>query len=134
MAQTSRRKIFVYGANTQGRHGKGAAKDAVEKYGAQYGKVGLVGNSYGVITKELRPGFPKINLEFIKSEVDKLIDVCYDNPELEFVCTPFGTGLAGFTHEQMKEIFAQYLFLPDNLILPEEWKEDERIRYSQHGA
>jgi hypothetical protein len=43
--------IFVYGANTEGRHGMGAAKVAREKFGAIYGKTGLQGQSYGIIIK-----------------------------------------------------------------------------------
>ena len=113
--------IFVYGANTQGRHGKGAALTAVRKYGAMFGKVGLSGKSYGVITKELRKDYPKITVADLTKEVEKLISTCIAYPEDTFWCTPFGTGLAGFSHDTMKAIFKE-INIPPNLILPEEWK------------
>lgn len=113
-------EIFVYGANTQGRHGKGAAKYALEHHGAVYGKVGLQGNSYGIITKELRPNYPAITVADLAINVAKLIKACKDNPEHTFRCTPFGTGLAGFSHETMKSIMSLFI-IPPNLILPEEW-------------
>ena len=46
--------VFVYGANTEGRHGLGAAKTAKDKFGAVYGKVGFQGRSYGIVTKCLK--------------------------------------------------------------------------------
>jgi hypothetical protein len=47
-------QIFVFGSNTQGRHGKGAALTAKNKFGAIYGQAeGLQGQSYAIITKDL---------------------------------------------------------------------------------
>ena len=47
-------QIFVFGSNTQGRHGAGAALIAKQKFGAIYGKAeGLQGQSYAIITKDL---------------------------------------------------------------------------------
>lgn len=113
--------IFVYGANTQGRHGRGAALEAVQKHGAIYGRVGLCGNSYGVITKELRPDYPNIDIRDLDKEIHLLIECAIDHPEHTFICTPFGTGLAGFSHNTMKLLVSSYT-IPDNLILPEEWR------------
>jgi hypothetical protein len=51
-------QIFVFGSNPEGRHGKGAAKVAMDKFGARYGQGrGLSGKSYGLITKNLKSGF-----------------------------------------------------------------------------
>jgi len=113
--------IFVYGANTQGRHGKGAALEAVQKHGAVYGRVGLCGNSYGVITKELRANYPPITIKDISKEIDLLIICAYEHPDYTFICTPFGTGLAGFSHDIMRALF-QEKEVPSNIILPEEWR------------
>ena len=45
--------IFVFGSNKAGRHGKGAAKYALENHGAIYGQgEGLQGNSYAIPTKD----------------------------------------------------------------------------------
>jgi ribonuclease HIII len=50
--------IYVYGANTEFRHGKGSALLAKEKYGAIYGQLAnanpLQGQSYAIVTKNLR--------------------------------------------------------------------------------
>lgn len=114
-------EIFVFGANTEGRHGMGAARYARVYYGAEYGKVHLTGKAYGVITKELRPNYPRITLEDIELEIVLLIQCAWDHPYCIFKCTPFGTGLAGFTHEQMKKLFVGK-DIPRNLVLPDEWK------------
>jgi exodeoxyribonuclease-5 len=46
--------IFVFGSNPEGRHGAGAAKTAVEKFGAKYRQgEGLQGNAYALPTKDL---------------------------------------------------------------------------------
>lgn len=113
--------IFVYGANTEGRHGKGAAKHAHTHYGAVYGKTGLQGASYGVITKELRANYPRVTLGRVREEIELLLDCCRAHPEHRFVCTPFGTGLAGFTHEQICSLLMKYE-LPANIVLPAEWE------------
>ena len=46
--------IFVFGSNPKGIHGAGAAKVAMEQFGAKYGVgEGLTGNSYALPTKDL---------------------------------------------------------------------------------
>jgi hypothetical protein len=46
-------EIFVFGSNTLGRHGAGAAKQAM-KFGAKYGQArGLQGQTYAIVTKDL---------------------------------------------------------------------------------
>jgi hypothetical protein len=35
--------VFVFGSNYAGRHGRGAAKLALQKFGAKYGKVVVYG-------------------------------------------------------------------------------------------
>ena len=53
--EPSENTIFVFGSNPEGRHGAGAAKTAIEKFGAIYGQgEGLQGNSYAIPTKDLR--------------------------------------------------------------------------------
>ena len=58
--------IFVFGSNPEGKHGAGSARVAFKKFGAKTGKgEGLVGNSYGLVTTEMRKGRPRITLEQI---------------------------------------------------------------------
>ena len=46
--------IFVFGSNPEGIHGAGAAKTAVDKFGAKYSQgEGLQGNAYALPTKDL---------------------------------------------------------------------------------
>jgi hypothetical protein len=117
----TRKRVFVYGANTQGRHGKGAALEAVRFWGAEYGKVGLVGNSYGVITKELRSHRPRVTIEQVAEEVLKLVHTARCSPDLDFVCTEFGTGLAGFSHEEIVRLFLGLDSLPENIYFTPKW-------------
>lgn len=56
--------IFVFGSNPKGKHGAGSAKVALQKFGAKYGKGdGLHGQSYALITTEMRKGWPRVTLE-----------------------------------------------------------------------
>ena len=52
--------VFVFGSNPEGRHGAGAAKAAL-KFGAKYGiGRGLQGQTYALVTKNLKEGFARI--------------------------------------------------------------------------
>ena len=45
-------RVFVFGSNLAGRHGRGAARAAVREHGAIYGQgEGLQGNSYAIPTR-----------------------------------------------------------------------------------
>ena len=64
-----KKRILVFGSNTQGRHGKGMALTAMRKFGAVYEQAkGLQGLSYGIVTKELRPHNRAINLDDIEEQ------------------------------------------------------------------
>lgn len=112
-------QIFVFGSNTQGRHGKGAALEARLKYGAIYGQAeGLQGNSYAIVTKELRSYMPSITLRQVENGVRHFLEFADDHPELQFNVTPIGCGLAGFTPSQIAPLFAA---ATSNVILPKEF-------------
>lgn len=111
-------KIFVFGSNLAGRHGKGAAKFALENHGAIYGRgVGPQGNSYAIPTKDA--GLKSLPLEAIKLFVDAFIDYAAACPDLEFQLTPIGCGLAGYAPSQIAPLFQE---APKNVIIPEEFK------------
>ena len=65
--------IFVFGSNTQGRHSKGAAKDALMHHDAKYGQAkGRQGFSYAIVTKDLtKDVHPSVSLESIKEQIKK---------------------------------------------------------------
>jgi hypothetical protein len=104
--------ILVYGANLAGRHGAGAALKAVKEYGAEHGKVGPHGRSYGIPTKtrDLKP----LSLREIQEHVAQFLDWARLHPEETFWVTDIGCGLAGHTHEEIGPMFAS---APDNCVL-----------------
>lgn len=112
--------IFVFGSNTEGRHGAGAAKYAKQHYGAIYGQPkGLQGSSYAIITKDLSKGYRSIPLEFIHEQIKQFIEFAKNNPDKIFQVTPIGCGLAGFKPEEIKPFFNN---ITNNIILPNEFK------------
>ena len=113
----SRPHIFVFGSNLAGRHGKGAALYARENYGAKYGVGhGRTGYSYAIPTKDYK--LKTLPLDAIKIYVGQFIEYAKDNPQLNFMLTPIGTGLAGYTHSQIAPMFCG---CPSNVEFPEEW-------------
>ena len=110
-------RIFVFGSNLAGRHGKGAALHARDNCGAKYGKgVGRTGMAYAIPTKGYR--LETLPLHRIKRAVEDFITYAASHPELRFQVTPIGTGLAGYSHEEIAPMFAN---APSNCDLPEEW-------------
>lgn len=110
------KKIFVFGSNREGRHGAGAARRAAQVAGAIYGQAeGRQGNSYAIITKELRTDHPPVTLEEIRVGVDRFLAYAREHSNELFLLTPIGCGLAGFTPEQIAPMF---LHTPPNVELP----------------
>lgn len=110
------RSIFVFGSNREGRHGAGAALTARNLHGAIYGQpMGLQGDSYAIVTKELRPNHPPVTLDEVAIQVGAFITFARAHPELNFTLTRIGCGLAGFTPVQIKPLFAD---APPNVSQP----------------
>jgi hypothetical protein len=110
-------RIFVFGSNLAGRHGKGAALHARDNCGAKYGKgSGRTGMAYAIPTKGYR--LETLPLDRIKRAVEDFIAYAVAHPELRFQVTPIGTGLAGYSHEEIAPMFAR---APSNCDMPEEW-------------
>lgn len=110
-------QIFVFGSNEAGKHGAGAALLARKKFGAQYGVArGLQGFSYAIPTKDhlLKP----LKLSTIKVYVDIFLLEAVDKyPDLDFLVTPIGTGLAGHSLEDIDKMFPENEKLPNNITL-----------------
>jgi hypothetical protein len=112
-------EIFVFGSNKQARHGKGAALTARNKFGAIYGQSeGLQGQSYAIITKELRKDYQPVSLQEVKEGVDTFIQFAKDNENLTFYVVELGCNLAYFTVEQIAPLFKSATKLK-NIYLPE---------------
>jgi hypothetical protein len=111
-------KIFVFGSNLAGRHGKGAALEARQKYGAEYGVgEGRTGFAYAIPTKDrdLRPRA----LGNIELSVERFIQYAKEHPELEFLVCRVGCGLAGYVDEEISPMFKD---APGNCELPKGWR------------
>ena len=113
-------QIFVFGSNMNGNHAGGAAKLAVEKFGAIEGQsAGVQGQSYAIPT--LDKAMQKLPIEEISKSIDELYAFADDNADLDFYVTKIGTGIAGFSVEEIASVFKEKEFTPFNVILPMEF-------------
>jgi hypothetical protein len=123
-------QVFVYGANESFIHGAGAARLAM-KWGAQYDKVGLQGQTWGIPTKDW--DINTLPIDIIKFYVGRFLSFAETHPRLEFLVTKIGTGLAGYYVRDIAPLFFQNGEPPNNVILPEdfwrymEWMKGEDI-------
>lgn len=107
-------EIFVFGSNLAGAHGGGAARAARLHFGAVMGQgVGLQGRSYAIPTMQGGP-------ETIKPYVDDFILFAKQHPELTFLVTPIGCGIAGFHARDIAPLFASAIDV-ENIILPRQF-------------
>lgn len=114
-ASCKRKQIFVFGSNTQGRHGKGAALTALKRYGAIYGQSkGLQGQSYAIVTKDLKRGKRSVTLSSIYKQIQVLKEFAVEHPKLTFNISEIGCGLAGFN---VSEIAPMFVNMPRNVRL-----------------
>ena len=105
-------EIFVFGSNAQGAHMGGAARVAMEKFGAIWGQgEGLQGQSYAIPTMQG-------GVETIKPYVDEFIAYAEAHPELFFYVTRIGCGIAGFRDSEIAPLFAAARGV-GNICLPE---------------
>lgn len=117
------RQIFVFGSNEYGHHHGGAARAAYEKFGAVWGKgVGLSGRTYAIPTMQG-------GVETIRPYVDEFIDYARNRPELTYLVTRIGCGIAGFKDEEIAPLFIGALDLP-NVHLPKSFCEIILSRYN----
>ena len=107
-------EVFVFGSNLAGAHGGGAALLAYRKFGAIWGQgVGLQGQSYGIPT--MHGG-----VDAIKPYVDEFIEFAKTRPDLTFLVTRVGCGIAGFTNEEISPLFVKAHEV-ENIVLPSGW-------------
>lgn len=118
-------EIFVFGSNEAGQHLGGAARAAVERFGAVFGQgSGLQGRSYAIPTLRLPGGDPanRLSLQAIRGYVQEFIYFADAHPEMTFLVTRIGCGIAGFRDEEIAPLFAGAYSLP-NVYLPASfWK------------
>ena len=108
-------EVFVFGSNARGKHYGGAAAFAVRRFGAIMGQgEGLQGQSYAIPTME--------GMESMRAAVDRFIAFAQEHPELTFLVTPIGCGIAGYTPEDIAPLFVAAKTL-DNVHLPESFRK-----------
>lgn len=107
-------EIFVFGSNLAGRHGAGAARDAM-RFGARYGiGFGLSGQTYAIPTKD--ENIRTLPLATIKGLVDLFLFHASMAPEKTFLVTAVGCGLAGYSPKEIAPFFKE---ATPNVILPD---------------
>ena len=110
-------EVFVFGSNEAGVHGAGAARTAVQKFGAVWKcGVGHYGQTYAIPTKDFN--IEVLPLDSIKEYVDEFLIYVENNPELTFLVTKIGTGFSGYLNSDIAPMFK---VVPLNCILPKEF-------------
>lgn len=127
-------QVFVFGSNTQGRHGKGAALTAKNKFGAIYGEAeGPQGQSYAIITKDLTKNtHPSRTPEQIKEQIHNLYEYARENPDKEFLVAYSGKGanLNAYSNQEMADMFGSEP-IPNNIVFEQEFNKLIPIEYTQ---
>lgn len=107
-------EIFVFGSNKEGLHGGGAARIAYEEFGAEWGVgVGTTGQCYAIPTMDG-------SIDIIRKHVDDFTAYAKAHPELTFLVTRIGCGIAGWRDGEIAPLFKEASAL-DNVTLPEEF-------------
>jgi hypothetical protein len=102
--RTAPNTIFVFGSNLSGIHGAGAAAYAANYFDAQWGVgEGLTGKSYALPTKGVNITF--MPLTKVAGHIDRFLTFADEHPEMDFIVTCVGCGLAGFTHGEIAPMF-----------------------------
>ena len=103
-------EIFVFGSNALGMHHAGAARVAYNEFGAEWGNgEGLQGQSYSIPTMEGEHN--------TKLAIMRFTQYAREHPELKFLVTPVGCGIAGYTPEEIAPMFKDAAYL-ENVYLP----------------
>ena len=111
ITKLTKNQIFVFGSNKDGNHAGGAAKLALEKFGAISGcAYGLQGKSYAINTMS--------GMDEIKQGIANLISHANGNPDSILLVTEIGCGIAGFKSEQIAPLFEAAKDV-ENIHLPE---------------
>lgn len=105
-------EIFVFGSNAQGLHHGGAARFAFENFGAEWGEGhGLHGRTYAIDTMS---GFDEL-----RDNIRDFVAFAAEHPELRFLVTEVGCGIAGYTPAQVAPLFTGS---PANVVLPDSFQ------------
>ena len=109
------KQIFVFGSNALGYHTGGASGTARKKFGAVWGQAeGLQGQCYAIPVdygKHVRKD------KEVKEAIERFIAFAKEHPDLFFLVTRVGCGIAGYHDEEIAQFFVGALELK-NVSLP----------------
>jgi len=109
-------EVFVFGSNLAGHHAGGAARAALNKFGAIWGQgIGIQGQSYAIPTMQG-------GAETIKPYVDQFVDFAKNHKEMFFYVTRIGCGIAGFKDKDIAPLFIDAIH-EENICLPKSFAE-----------
>ncbi len=109
--------VFVFGSNLAGRHGAGGALYAREHCGAvPTVGIGRTGNSFAIPTKGYR--LEVLPLDVIKLYCEEFVTYAHAHPEVTFLLTRIGCGLAGYKDFQIAPFFEN---CSSNIIVSKLW-------------
>lgn len=112
-----RDEVFVFGSNLAGIHAGGAARVALERFGAVMGQgVGMQGQSYAIPTMQG-------GVDTIKPYVDDFIKLAREWDQTTFYVTRIGCGIAGFKDSEIAPLFAEAMKLY-NVRLPKSFVDE----------
>ena len=104
-------EVFVFGSNLRGMHNGGAARYAMDRFGAEPGTgVGMTGRCYAIPTMQG-------GVETIVPYVNDFFDYARNHPELKFLVTRIGCGIAGFKDTDIAPLF-KTAYDVTNVLLP----------------
>lgn len=106
-------EVFVFGSNPQGLHYGGAARQAVESFGAIIGQgEGIQGKSYAINSMS--------GLTDMAESVSAFKEFAKAHPEQRFLVTLVGCGIAGFNPSDVAPLFESCKEI-ENVCLPAEF-------------
>ena len=106
-------EIFFFGSNEHGLHYGGAARAALDHFGAIMGQGnGLQGQSYAINSMS--------GLAVMEERVKEFCEFAKAHPDMHFLVTPIGCGIAGFTNEEISPLFEKAHDV-ENIVLPLGW-------------
>ena len=100
ITKLKKNEIVLVGTNSKGNHAGGFAKFCKEKLKLKEGiSRGISGQCYAIDTMS--------GIEVIKEQIQPFIEVAKVCPKKTFLVTLIGTGIAGFTPEQIAPLFKE---------------------------
>lgn len=118
-------EIFVFGSNAMGYHDGGAAKTAMEKFGAIRGQGhGLQGMSYAIDSMS--------GMEDMKKDVDEFIEFAKNHPDKTFFVTLIGCGIAGYSQKRWLLCLKDVTILRMCAFLLSSGTSSDGLRFSSH--